>query len=477
LGIGHKFIVGIVLGIFITGLTMAEQKAFAGFITIDNDLPAATVGSWAVNVLDAGESRDAFLTANRVGSADVIVQSEIVFDYFTFIDIGTTQFQLSSTTTSVGAISGDDEITSSGNFVGSNGNIIDWTAVSSIANASPIMVNVFTFTAQTGTLGTLQVFQYMDEDVEGVGDDVFFTRGSAVATDLELFTLDNNEEYGVSHSGALTLGQGLVNSGFDGWAGDVFNFMKPRIGSGLQTVSPTGVIEGFLAAVAFNHPTFGPSFGPIDVVSTLAWTAEPSATTAQVLTTLGGVPDVSTVQCGNMIVEPGEACDDGNGDNTDFCKNDCTFNICGDGFIFVGMEACDPQPPGSLPTLTCDITCQLIPICGDGIINQPTEQCDPFPPGSLPTADCDINCGNIIQPICVNDIDCDDGQFCTLDTCVAGVCVFNPNPVPACERVGGEFIGVDTTALLVAGFQANALWLLPAITAIGIAAVVIRRIH
>jgi len=52
-------------------------------------------------------------------------------------------------------------------------------------------------------------------------------------------------------------------------------------------------------------------------------------------------------------------------------------------------------------------------------------------------------------------------------------------PGPECPRVvvGGEFLGVDTTSLLVAGAQANALWLLPAIAAIGIAAVVIRRIH
>ena len=116
--------------------------------------------------------------------------------------------------------------------------------------------------------------------------------------------------------------------------------------------------------------------------------------------------------------------------------------------------------------------------CGDGII-QPGEQCDPLPAGSLPTADCDIFCQDIIPPDCTSDADCDDAQFCTLDTCntALGICEFAPNPDPSCQNVGGEFIGVDNSALLVAGFQANALWLLPAIAAIGIAAVVIRRIH
>jgi len=116
--------------------------------------------------------------------------------------------------------------------------------------------------------------------------------------------------------------------------------------------------------------------------------------------------------------------------------------------------------------------------CGNGQI-EPGEQCDPPPAGSLPTADCDIFCQDIIPPDCTSDVDCNDGQFCTLDTCntALGICEFAPNPDPLCEQVGGEFIGVDNSALLVAGFQANALWLLPAIAAIGIAAVVIRRIH
>jgi len=435
LGIGHKLIFGIVLGIFITGLTMAEQKAFAGFITIDNDLATNTVGYWEVEVDDAGESVNGYLTADRFNSG-FIERSEIVFQYITYVDTGLGGFSLSGFTTVPNALSGDDEVTSSGSFTGSNGNTINWQVVSSIASASPIMVNVITFTAQTGTLGNLQVFQYLDEDVEGFSDDVFFTRGSAAANDLELFTFDNVEVYGVSHSGALTGGQGLVNTGFDGWAADQFNLMNARIIAGGQTVSPLGVIEAALAAVPINHAQVGPGFGPIDVVSALAWTANPSASTAEVLTTLGGVPDVAVIQCGNGILEAGEACDDGNGDNTDACLNDCTDASCGDGFVWLGIETCDP-PDGT----TCDAQCMTI------------------------TAQCQI------------DSDCDDGQFCTLDSCVAGNCEFAQNPDPQCERVGGEFIGVDNSALLVAGFQANALWLLPAIAAIGIGVVVIRRIR
>ncbi len=36
-----------------------------------------------------------------------------------------------------------------------------------------------------------------------------------------------------------------------------------------------------------------------------------------------------------------EECDDGNSDNSDDCKNDCTLNVCGDGVLHVGVEECD----------------------------------------------------------------------------------------------------------------------------------------
>jgi len=43
------------------------------------------------------------------------------------------------------------------------------------------------------------------------------------------------------------------------------------------------------------------------------------------------------------------------------------------------------------------------------------------------------------------------------------------------EMVGGEMFPVDTTALLLAGAQLNAIWILPAIAAIGIGAFVVSR--
>jgi cysteine-rich repeat protein len=50
--------------------------------------------------------------------------------------------------------------------------------------------------------------------------------------------------------------------------------------------------------------------------------------------------------CGDGFVNvhgPGyqEECDDGNTDNGDGCLNNCNVAICGDGWVYVGVEECD----------------------------------------------------------------------------------------------------------------------------------------
>ena len=82
----------------------------------------------------------------------------------------------------------------------------------------------FTFTtANGGALGPLRFLQYLDEDVNSSpGDDVFLPVGSAATGDLELFTFDSPEVYGLSHSGALLPGAGLQSASFTGWAAERF---------------------------------------------------------------------------------------------------------------------------------------------------------------------------------------------------------------------------------------------------------------
>jgi len=50
--------------------------------------------------------------------------------------------------------------------------------------------------------------------------------------------------------------------------------------------------------------------------------------------------NVESPGCGNGIVDAGESCDDGGG-NDDACPGSCSAAYCGDGYTYFGVEACD----------------------------------------------------------------------------------------------------------------------------------------
>ena len=60
--------------------------------------------------------------------------------------------------------------------------------------------------------------------------------------------------------------------------------------------------------------------------------------------------------CGDGFTDPEEACDDGNGNDQDGCRSDCTVPICGDGIVDLG-EQCDFE--GQVNDERCDENCQL----------------------------------------------------------------------------------------------------------------------
>jgi cysteine-rich repeat protein len=76
--------------------------------------------------------------------------------------------------------------------------------------------------------------------------------------------------------------------------------------------------------------------------------------------------------CGNGVVNAGEACDDGNADNTDACLTTCQLAACGDGFLqAVAGEVCDD---GNTATGDCcSPACQ--PAAGCGVESEPNNTC------------------------------------------------------------------------------------------------------
>ena len=73
--------------------------------------------------------------------------------------------------------------------------------------------------------------------------------------------------------------------------------------------------------------------------------------------------------CGNGMVDPGEACDDGNQDNTDDCTSACELATCGDGFIQDGEECDDGN---NINDDGCTDACELPPCDEIAVVLQPT---------------------------------------------------------------------------------------------------------
>jgi cysteine-rich repeat protein len=85
----------------------------------------------------------------------------------------------------------------------------------------------------------------------------------------------------------------------------------------------------------------------------------------------GSGEDSSAPACGDGRVDPGEACDDADGDDADDCTNTCTLARCGDGVLGPG-EGCDDGDGDDEDD--CTNTCTPAR-CGDGVLG-PGEGCD-----------------------------------------------------------------------------------------------------
>jgi cysteine-rich repeat protein len=121
--------------------------------------------------------------------------------------------------------------------------------------------------------------------------------------------------------------------------------------------------------------------------------------------------------CGDFVIDPGEACDDGNRFGGDGCGVACRkIEQCGDGILDPGAEECDEGAENSDTRANqCRTNCKL-PKCGDDVEDR-GEECDD---GNVVSGDsCDSNC---TLPRCGNGIasgteECDDGNSFNTDTC------------------------------------------------------------
>ena len=133
-----------------------------------------------------------------------------------------------------------------------------------------------------------------------------------------------------------------------------------------------------------------------------------------------GCDDRCLLECGNGVIGQNEQCDDGNRVDTDACTSTCQIAACGDGYVWFGNEECDQgQANSNDPDAVCRTDCTL-QRCGDGITDS-GEECD------------DGNTSN--NDVCTNacaNATCGDGFIQGAEECDNGA-VNSDNNANACR--------------------------------------------
>ena len=165
-------------------------------------------------------------------------------------------------------------------------------------------------------------------------------------------------------------------------------------------------------------------------------------------------------RCGDGFIQGDEACDDGNSDDTDSCRNNCQLAACGDDVVAVGREACDDG--NDVNDDECSNNCAR-PSCGDGVIQAVNgEECDD---GNLDSTDgCLTSC---LQARCGDGVRrtdleagqagfeaCDDGNVSDTDACTTN-CEVARVVMALCNGVSKHATTATTSTMMAAAMPAS----------------------
>ncbi len=120
--------------------------------------------------------------------------------------------------------------------------------------------------------------------------------------------------------------------------------------------------------------------------------------------------------CGDGKLDVGEECDDGNPQDSDMCTNGCLHATCGDLIVQDGVEACDD---GNLDDADACLSTCAHATCGDGVVHAGVEECDDANDidNDACTNACKLpKCGDAIQQA---GEACDDGNALDTDPCLS----------------------------------------------------------
>lgn len=260
---------------------------------IDNDVAPGIPGQFAFDVGVGGNSGffqgGGGITAQ--GNTQLFVNVDVIFEYLNFIDIGGdgNAFDLSTTNITLQpTLVAPDFVVSEGNFAGPNGTV-NWRVESTIRTGEATVFNTLRLSSPA-PLGDIQFINYLDEDVQGVSDDILYLTGTPGEDDFRAFTLDGPERIGFNQGGIYNATPGqLENAVYEGWAADQYAELLTAIRGGGTAYTIPGNID-LVDLPLTSDAQLGEVYGPNDVTTAFAWRVDPNVNEAVITSFLELVP-------------------------------------------------------------------------------------------------------------------------------------------------------------------------------------------
>ncbi len=258
---------------------------------IDNDVAQTIPGFFSALIGDGNDVLQSAVTGLDINQ-QLLVAQNYIFEYTTYVVVGTTATELSaSTITQPAALIADDRVESRGTFAGPNG-LVNWVATSYFQDGVATLFTALDLSTSDGSaLGDIQVISYLDEDVDLISDDILYTVGTPGQADFRAFTIDGASRVGFAQGGFYSNdGVNQTSAVFDGWAADQYFDLEQAIQAGTATFSVLGNIDLIDLPVGIQ-PGLGTTYGPNDVTTAFAWSTNPTASSSRITSFLELVPE------------------------------------------------------------------------------------------------------------------------------------------------------------------------------------------
>lgn len=256
----------LLLGAALLGLM--ATTTLAADVTLSNGL--AGTSQYSVVIDENAYSWQAYIQAPGQGVEN------LMYDYIPYLCVGAGSARLG------GGVWGDsdasDGIVTSGGVTSG----IAWSVTHTLPAGGTVMSSRYTLTNATGgSLPALRFFQYLDEDVYGVSNNILVVSGSIAGGDLQLLTVEPTIRAGVSQSGDATA---------TGWAADEWADLRTALGAGGYDAPPGGFVDT-VDMPAIVDPYYGPAYGPADSTTCMEWQIAAGLTSFSFTAALGGLPE------------------------------------------------------------------------------------------------------------------------------------------------------------------------------------------